>query len=74
MTDIIDLLKGTITDTPQSWNSVLFARLESISKSAIAKLKMKCSPFIRQCGIKVETVIDKIYLFINIIVKRRTNK
>lgn len=38
MTEIIDLMRGTITDTPQSWNNALFLRLEAISKSAIVPI------------------------------------
>lgn len=38
MGDIIELLRGNITATPQSWNSALFAQLQNISKSAIVPI------------------------------------
>lgn len=38
MAEIIDLMRGTITDTPQSWNSALFTQLQNISKATIVPI------------------------------------
>lgn len=58
MTDIIDIMRGTITDTPQSWNAVLFVRLENISKAAIVPIAVGIMAIII-CYDLITACIDK---------------
>ncbi len=75
MSDIIDLMSGTITDTPQSWNNTLFLQLEAISKSAIVPIAVGimtiiiCYDLITACADKNNMKDFDVGVFFRFIVK-----
>lgn len=56
--DIIDVMSENITDTPQSWNQILFTRLENISKAAIVPIAIGIMAIII-CYDLITACIDK---------------
>lgn len=75
MGDMIDVMKESITDTPQSWNSTLFTQLQNISNAAIVPIAIGimaiiiCYDFITACADQNNMKDFDIAIFFRFIIK-----
>ncbi len=73
--DMIDVMKESVTETPQSWNSTLFTQLQNISNAAIVPIAVGimaiiiCYDFITACADQNNMKDFDIAIFFRFIIK-----